>query len=128
MCAQDLAWITKLSDGGLSITVNLKVYSLEALFRTAYLFTDRCYLFLKVEADPSTVEVHFHPIEASIDLLKLSGEFCNELINQRLQAMIASETHTIRELIVAQAFAEADVLDGSASEAGYRDDPKGISR
>jgi His-Xaa-Ser system protein HxsD len=62
------------------------------------------------------------------DLHSLAGEFSNELINQRVRLQIASETRAIRELIVAQAFAEADLLDRSLSESSYVDDPRGVAR
>ena len=59
---------------------------------------------------------------------ELAGEFSNELVNQKVRLDVAAETKAIRELIVAQAFAEADLLGGGDSEADYVTDPRGISR
>jgi hypothetical protein len=55
------------------------------------------------------------------------GEFSNELINQQVRRDVANETKAVRELIVAQAFAEADLIDKSECDASYIDDPRGIS-
>jgi His-Xaa-Ser system protein HxsD len=96
----------------LLLTVDTKLYSEEALFRTCYVFTDRCYLLLKPDGD-NRVVVEFRKRRQSADLHVLIGEFANELIDQRVRADLSRDTRAIRELIVAQAFAEAD-LHGSS--------------
>ena len=63
-----------------------------------------------------------------IEVVKATRTTSNELINQRIRLDIAAETKSIRELIVAQAFAEADLLDRSRSEGDYHDDPRGIAK
>lgn len=127
MTAANATWIHESSEGTLSIFVDTKIYSLEVLFRTCYTFTDKCYLFLEPSDDPQTIGVRF-AIKSSDDALStIAAEFSNELINQRVRLDIANETRSIRELIVAQAFAEADLLDRSDSEANYIDDPRGIN-
>lgn len=65
--------------------------------------------------------------KSDLDLNTLAGEFSNSLIDERVRRDIAIETMSIRELIVAQAFAEADLLDRSLSEGSYIEDPKGIA-
>ncbi len=116
------------SDGGALLVIQESVYSLEALFKTCYLFTDRCYLFLK-RVDKDSIEVHITPKNDSVDAGALVGEFCNELIDQRLRADIARESGKIREIIVAQAFAEGNLLDALDTAPGnddYNKDPLGI--
>ncbi|MDQ3803556.1 MAG: His-Xaa-Ser system protein HxsD [Acidobacteriota bacterium] len=127
MSSERISWLQEVADEGLCVCVDTAVYSQEALFRVCYAFTDRCYLFLQPEEGSSVVKVMFTRKTADCDLPTLAGEFSNELINQKVRLQIASETRAIRELIVAQAFAEADLLDRSLSEAGYADDPKGIA-
>lgn len=89
------------------IRVDTSLYTLEALFRTCYKFTDRCYLWLE-RADGDNVTVHARP-RAGGDVCDCVGSFRNELIDQRLRVDLARETRTIREWIVAQAFVEADL-------------------
>lgn len=90
--------------------VDTSLYSREALFRACYLFTDRCYLFLR-QLENGNIAVDFRGQETATRLEHVVGAFANELINQRLRADISRETQSIRELIVAQAFAEAQ-FDG----------------
>jgi len=122
-----ISWLQEVTDESLCVCVDTAVYSLEALFRVCYAFTDRCYLFLRPEEGSSVIRVMFTRKTADCDLPSLAGEFSNELINQRVRLQIASETRAIRELIVAQAFAEADLPDRSLAEFSYVDDPKGIA-
>jgi His-Xaa-Ser system protein HxsD len=121
------SWINELSESALSIFVDTRIYSLEVLFRTCYVFTDRCYLFLEPSNDPAIINVRFSRKNVDCALAATAAEFCNELVNQRVRLDIANETRPIRELIIAQAFAEADLIDRSDSEGSYIDDPRGIS-
>ena len=123
-----LTWIEQLEEDNASMIVDLNVYPLDILFRTCYEFTDRCYLFLIPDKEVSKVRIRFSKKTTIGDLSKLIGEFCNNLIDQRLRRDIAAETRSIRELIVAQAFAESDLLADSETEGDYTQDPKGISR
>ncbi|HEX8148483.1 MAG TPA: His-Xaa-Ser system protein HxsD [Pyrinomonadaceae bacterium] len=128
MSSPQLSWVQAVADDSLVVAVNSDLYSREALFRVCYLFTDRCYLFLVQEENAPVIEVRFTRKSPDTDLSEMAGEFSNELINQKVRLDVAAETKAIRELIVAQAFAEADLLNGGDSEAGYLDDPKGIAR
>ena len=89
------------------LVVDTKLYTSDALFRACYVFTDRCYLFLRQHSAHEIV-VEFRRSQADVALADVVGAFANELINQRVRTDIARETRAIRERIVAQAFAEAD--------------------
>jgi len=128
MPRNQLSWISSSSENGVEIAVNLNLYSLEALFRVCYSFTDRCYLFLDHESQLPIVRVRFGKMTETADLNVIAGEFSNELINQKVRLDVAAETRAIRELIVAQAFAEVPLIDRPHAEADYHDDPKGIAR
>jgi His-Xaa-Ser system protein HxsD len=125
--AHNMPW-NELSDGTLEIEVHTRVYPLTAIFRACYLFTDRCYLFLDSDESGECIRVKLAGKEGNANLQAIAGEFCNELINQRVRHDIAKETRSIRELIVAQAFAEADFRSGSMMESDYHADPKGIAK
>jgi len=73
------------------------------------------------------VTVHLTGKTPESDLTLIAGEFSVALIDERVRRDIAAETMSIRELIVAQAFAEADIIDRSGSEGSYIDDPKGVA-
>jgi His-Xaa-Ser system protein HxsD len=123
-----LSWTQDVGADSLVVAVNADLYSREALFRVCYQFTDRCYLFLSQEEGSPTIQVRFTRKGPDTDLNETAGEFSNELINQKVRLDVTAETKAIRELIVAQAFAEADFFDTGESEAGYLDDPKGIAK
>jgi His-Xaa-Ser system protein HxsD len=89
------------------LVVGTELYTREVVFRACYIFTDRCYLLLKPHGENEII-VEFRKRALPTPLSDVIGAFCNELINQRVRADIARETQRIRELIVTQAFAEAD--------------------
>jgi His-Xaa-Ser system protein HxsD len=120
-------WIKHMLDSSVTLEVNTGIYSVEALFRVCYAFTDRCYLFLEPRAEEAMVGVRITAKNFDSDLTLIAGEFSNALIDERLRRDIAAETMSIRELIVAQAFAEADIIDRSGSEGSYTDDPRGVA-
>ena len=104
-----LRWV-RVNKDSLQLVIDRSLYTDAVIFRTCYLFTDRCYLFLSLTA-PGEISVAFRAKQAQPDLHAVAGEFGNELINQKVRAELAEETKLIRELIVTQAFAEAD-FDG----------------
>jgi len=128
MYSPQLPWVEKVTEQNLSVCVDTDLYSTEALFRVCYLFTDRCYLFLSPNSGSQVIKVHFTCKNDDTNLSEIAGEFSNELINQKVRLDVAAETKEIRELIVAQAFSEADLLDRHNSEGSYLDDPKDICR
>ena len=123
-----ISWIEDLNDESLSICVDTALYSLEALFRVCYSFTDKCYLYLQPTSPAPVIRVRFSRKTSDSDLALIAGEFSNELINQKVRMDVAAETRAIRELIVAQAFAESGLVDTSLPESDYLDDPKGIAQ
>ena len=120
-------WTKVASDKTLTLEIDTAIYSLEALFRVCYAFTDRCYLFLEPATKDTSIVVRITGKKPDFDLDTVAGEFSNALIDERVRRSIATETMSIRELIVAQAFAEVNILDRSLAEASYVEDPKGIA-
>jgi His-Xaa-Ser system protein HxsD len=106
-----------IHDDVLSIDLNESLYSREAVLRTAYWFTDRCYLYI-ARPTPGLFRVQFKPKGLKPELAgetleEIAGEFLNSLLDHQLRQDIESETGQIRELLVAKAFAEAGVLEDS---------------
>lgn len=105
------------------VHVDLAVHPLDAVLRACHTFSGRCSVFVRhVEGG---VDVELAPREPFDNL---EGAFANALLDANLRARIAAETQTIRELIVAQAFCEADLLDRSDSESDEERDPRDILR
>ena len=103
------ATFLQVDHNGLIAQVDLGVYSLSALLRVAYRFTDRCYLHLQREAD--FVDVRFRAKAMSRDLDKIAGEFCNELLDQTLREIVSNESEPVRNLVLAHALSRTSFVD-----------------
>jgi len=99
-----------VDSGGVTLLVDESVYSREALLRTCYWFTDRCYLFVS-RTDSGVFSVRIRAKADGKALDTISGDFENALIDQQVRQDITRETARLRELIVAKAFAEGQDLD-----------------
>jgi His-Xaa-Ser system protein HxsD len=108
------------------IEVDLAIYPLETVLRACHRFTARYYITPRVNG--GSVIVAFSARDGGAVSDNLRGELANELLDAELRALIAAETKTIRELIVAQAFCEADLLDRRDVESDEWADPRGIVR
>ena len=99
-----------LDENQVSFNVHEELFVLDAIYGAAYLFVDRCWLFLTRPAD-KVVGVHLKTKEATGEeaLEDLAGEFANELLNQAIRVRIGESTATIREYTMARAFFTAPV-------------------
>src|ERR1051326_3341300 len=118
-------FMVKIGHDQLCVDVSLDAYSKAALFRACYVFTDRCYLFLSPRTG-NKLSVFIKPKTGFIDLKAIVGDFCNELIDQQIRQDLIKETGEIRNMIVAQAFAEGDLLDEKRDQSEYLEDPLNI--
>ena len=100
---EELTW---LEDGRrVSFTLNEELYPREAVFGAAYLFVDRCFVFLHRPGDKQ-VEVRLKSKEPSTPeaLEALAGEFANALLDQVVRFHVAERTGRLREYTMARAF------------------------
>lgn len=111
-----------------AVDIDLGVYSLEAVLRACYKFTDRCYILLARGEEQDRLRIFVQAKKLELDVQALIGELANELLDQQLRRVIAEEVGPVRELIVAQAFAEGNLLDGDRDDGDYESDPRGIGR
>lgn len=109
-----------------AFTVDERVYSVEAVLRTAYWFTDRAYLFIS-KLGEHTLRVHLKTKPVTLEaprqesVIDLAGEFGNALLDNQLREVVEKRTGKIRELLVMKALAEAGVLEDPAP--GSPNDP-----
>jgi His-Xaa-Ser system protein HxsD len=123
----DGEWLNiDVAENVLSLTVDERIYSVAALLRTAYWFTDRAYIFVSrsgehslrvhIKAKPPTLE---SPTKHS--LAEIGGEFGNALLDHQLREEIEERTGRVRELLVLRALGEGDLL--RESPPGSPNDP-----
>jgi His-Xaa-Ser system protein HxsD len=124
--ASCLPWTVTANDGFVSMVVDTAIYPIDVVSRTCFAFTARAYIFMTPCGDHS-VRVDMAPKETGGDITAIAGQLSNALLEQSLRARIAEETRAIRELIVAQAFCEGDLLDRRDVEADPAEDPRHIT-
>ena len=95
-----------LTERSVVFNVDESIFLLEAVYGAAYLFVDRCWVFLTRPKD-GVVGVNLKSksdtvTEAELDAL--AGEFSNELLNQAIRVKLGESTATIREYMMARAF------------------------
>jgi len=104
--------------------VEREIFSLDALLRAAYKFTDRCHVFLQSGERGEWLAV-MRP-KAAMDPDHLVGDFANELVDQQLRARLETQFGDMRTLIVAQAFSEGNLLDPAQVEGDVYTYPQSI--
>jgi His-Xaa-Ser system protein HxsD len=100
---------TDIGDRRVSFVVSEDLYALDVIQGAAYLFLDRCYVFLDRPADRQVAVVLKAKGETDAAALDaLAGEFANELLNQALRKAIGASNAKIREFILAKALFSVD--------------------
>lgn len=94
-----------ITDRQVSFNVSEDLFVIDAVYGAAYLFVDRCWLFMSRPSD-RVIGVHLKTKEDTDEagLEALAGEFANELLNQAIRVQIADSTSTLREYTMARAF------------------------
>jgi His-Xaa-Ser system protein HxsD len=120
--------VTSRPHGVIALEIDRALFSMDALLKAAYKFADRCYVFIQThETRTDRWLVMMRPKDAAHTSDQLGGDFSNELIDQRLRERLEQQFGDVRTLIVAQAFAEGNLLDADRS-GDYQTDPRGIGR
>jgi His-Xaa-Ser system protein HxsD len=85
--------------------IDEEIYPRDAVYGAAYLFVDRCYVFLGRPSD-KTISVQLRSKKPADEdaLTALAGEFANELLNQVIRVRVGEATSRIREYTLAKAF------------------------
>jgi His-Xaa-Ser system protein HxsD len=95
----------RVEERAVSFELDESLYPLDAIYGAAYIFVDRCFVFLTRPRD-KFVDVRLRTrgeaTEASLE--SLAGEFANELLNQVLRFRLAESTSKLREYYMARAF------------------------
>lgn len=96
--------VTEVGNGGFQVSVDLNVYSVDAVTATSYKYTDKFYVHQQT-TDENTMNVIF---ESKDNNTLVSSEtvkqFCNDLIDQQVRVLVNRDFGHIRDLIVEEAF------------------------
>jgi His-Xaa-Ser system protein HxsD len=98
-------------DCAVQVTIDLGVYRLVAVQKSAYRFAERFTAVLGTpDANHLPVTFIFRVGTAEQDALEAVRLFFQELLDQELREQIGDETRAIRALIIAQAFSRTDLI------------------
>lgn len=109
--------VTELEENRARLTFDRTLYPLDAVYGAAYVFIDRCYVFLDAP-DPEHIEVTLQAREnlEQVELEQLAGTFANELLSHAWRHEITEANRPILEAVTAQA------LSGALGPPGLEDD------
>ena len=112
-----------------ALEIDTSIYEAKAILKACYKLTDRAYFFVtRCPEEPSHLAVVISAKEKGDNLSQSVGELCNELLDQQIRESLRREAGPLRELIVAQAFSEGNLLDSLCDEGKCQEDPLGIGK
>lgn len=123
------------AEASVHLQVDEALYPLQAVYGAAYVFLDRCYVFLD-RPEPGRVRVSLSARGGDAEpaaLRALVGEFANELLSCAWRHQITQDNRVLLETVTLQAVAGAmgapsldDLASFDFSDQGF-DDPLGIA-
>ena len=92
-------------------TVDLRLYTVEAMHAAVYRFADKGCCIDHVDWDKTTATVVFNQPPQEDEQASLLTQFKQELNDQTLRQRIRAETESIRNLILAHAFSDSALAE-----------------
>lgn len=90
------------------------IYSLDAIKKAAYRFSDRCAFDLKSESGHYVAVLLFSQDLSNEDRASLERDFRNEVLDYDLRESIAAETAEVRNVVLAYAFSRTGLQGGDS--------------
>lgn len=113
-------------ESALKLTINPRIYPLEAVMAASYTFLDRAYVLLN--KDKTDLVVQLWPKEGQT-ARATEGDFYNELLNEALRLKISKQNQQVREMVINRALfaatntnVEEEVLDRALDSLDNLDD------
>ena len=105
----------KQSDNTCELRFSNSVYSIGAIKKAAYRFTDRCSFDFQPAEDNTTLAILSFSADVTADeKAALQREFRNEVLDQDLREVIGAETAGVRNAVLAYAFSRTGLQGGDA--------------
>jgi len=108
------------------VSINPKLYPLEAIHGAAYVFLDRAYIYL--DGDPKSeilISIKGKKKVTKKSLIEMGNEFLNELLNYSLRYSISKSNKKIREYILGACLFGASGKEAIPSEIPEEKEEKG---
>ena len=107
-------------------TIDLAVYGMDAVLKSAYRLSGRCFIHLQTSA-PNHVLVRMRPKRQEDDPDIPIRELFNELLDQRLRSIIGAETAGARDLVMAHALSRTSFIRQDLETADPAQDPQHVA-
>lgn len=107
MTAEQPCSVRTNDDETLTVIIDTHVFDLAAIKKAAYKFTNECGLSFD-QVSPQKLEVTLR-FKGEADREQVATAFINEVLDQDLRAIVAKETSTTRNLILAHAFSKTSL-------------------
>ncbi len=124
------------TDRSVSITIDSEIYPLQAVYGAAYIFIDRCFVFVH-RPQPGQLRITLaakQDVAEPEALRAIVGEFANELLSCAWRYQITQDNRVAIETVTVQAIAGAmgepsldDLADFDFTDESL-DDPLGIAQ
>jgi His-Xaa-Ser system protein HxsD len=101
------------------------VYRLSAVKKAAYRYS-RAYEIQIKQDMAGKICVTLIPIPDAGECTLAIQQFPREVLDQELREIVAEETSAVRDVLLAQAFSEVNLVDGIGESAEHLQDPLGI--
>lgn len=102
----------------MKLTINKDLHSRYALLKAAYHFTDEYYVLLDQDETSYYIDITAKEGGTPKDI---EGTFANELVAQSTREAILEKTSSLRELILARAFASTIIDDKTSMDISDAD-------
>jgi len=107
--AEAINWTTDSLGALACFTVDTSIYNNTTVFKTAYWYTERCYVSLSRSLDsPHRIQIEIRPKStmSNEQLIALCRDFANNLIDQQVRQEVIAESGNVRDALIKKAFFE----------------------
>lgn len=96
--------VTEVGNGSFQVSVDLNIYSVDAVTATSYKYTDKFFVHQQT-VDEKTMNVILEAKDSNAPVsAQTVKQFCNDLIDQQVRVLVNIDFGHIRDLIVEEAF------------------------
>jgi His-Xaa-Ser system protein HxsD len=90
----------------ISFSIDLNIFDINTVYKAAYWFTEKFYIFFKLESNLVILDARPKDDFRDIKLENIAGEFSNSLLDFHLRTKVSKETNKIRDALITKAFTE----------------------
>jgi len=107
--------MSRVNDGGVEIVIDCQLFSIDAVQRAAFRFSDSCEV--DIERNEQGFLVRLRPRDCiAPEMDRLKERYRSTLLDEQLREKVLAETRHIRDTLYTVAFARANAPPGTSAE------------